>query len=153
MPGMRITTLPTHVLSCIVGHLQQDAWQRHQRLSDVAALRSVCHLLRDAVDHIVTHAAVHAYVDIAQLRRCTGDTDWTSYRTTFWGSLSLICRRYPSWLWASDAIMQYQQDQDAVRSPVAGLHTVKLQQLHPDAAGSTLEALSALHNLRSLDMP
>ena len=48
--------------------------------------------------------------------------------------------------------MQY-SEQDAVRSPVAGLHTVKLQQLHPDAAGSTLEALSALQNLRSLDMP
>ena len=85
MPGMTITTLATQVLSCIVGHLQQDAWQRDQRLRDVAALRSVCHLLRNAVDHIVTHAAFHAYVDVAQLlssiRRCTGDAHWTSYRT------------------------------------------------------------------------
>jgi hypothetical protein len=35
----------------------------------------------------------------------------------------------------------------------AGLYTVKLQQLHPEASVATLEALAALHHLRSLDLP
>ena len=35
----------------------------------------------------------------------------------------------------------------------AGLHTVKLQQLHPDATVATVEALATLQSLRTLDMP
>ena len=36
---------------------------------------------------------------------------------------------------------------------LAGLQTVVLQQLGPDAAPSTLEALATLEHLQSLDMP
>jgi hypothetical protein len=36
---------------------------------------------------------------------------------------------------------------------LAGLHTVTLQQLGPDTAPSTLEALATLEHLRSLDTP
>ena len=35
----------------------------------------------------------------------------------------------------------------------AGLHTVTLQQLHPDATVATVEALATLQSLRTLDMP
>ena len=76
-PRMTIVDLPKNVLSCVVRHLQQDAWQRDQRLDDVAALRSVCRSLRHAVDSVVTHAAFHANVGVVELRStircCTGD--------------------------------------------------------------------------------
>ena len=72
-----ITTLPTDVLSCIVLHIQENAWQRDQRLGDVAALRSTCRSLRNAVDASVTCAAFHANVEVAELRstivRCDGE--------------------------------------------------------------------------------
>ena len=35
----------------------------------------------------------------------------------------------------------------------AGLRTVKLQRLHPDATVATVEALATLHSLRTLEMP
>ena len=35
----------------------------------------------------------------------------------------------------------------------AGLHTVKLQQLHPEASVPVLKALAALQHLRTLDLP
>ena len=72
-----ITTLPTDVLSCILRHIQEDAWLRDQRLDDVAALRSTCRSLRNAVDASVTCAAFHANVEVDELRstvrRCDGE--------------------------------------------------------------------------------
>ena len=75
-PHTTITDLPADVLSCIMQHLQQDAWDREQPLDDVAALRSVCRSLCRAVDLTVTHAKLHANMDVGELRsmtrRCTG---------------------------------------------------------------------------------
>lgn len=36
---------------------------------------------------------------------------------------------------------------------IAGLQTIKLQQLHPHATVATVEALATLQSLRTLDMP
>ena len=73
---MKIISLATDVLSCIVQHLQQDAWQRDEKLDDVAALRSVCRSLRLAVDTSVTISKFHPNVGGAELCnttcRCTG---------------------------------------------------------------------------------
>ena len=78
---MKLTNLPTDVLSCIIQHLQQDAGQRDQTLDDIAALRSVCRSLRLATDLLVTHANFRANTDVAELRsmtrRCPGDQGGT----------------------------------------------------------------------------
>jgi F-box domain len=63
-----ITTLPTDVLSCIVRHIEEAALPRDQRLNFVAALRSTCRSLRNAVDASVTHATFHPNVNVAELR-------------------------------------------------------------------------------------
>lgn len=72
-----ITTLPTDVLSCIVHHIQENALQRDQRLDNVAALRTTCRSMHNAVDATVTHATIHPNVDVAELRsivhRCDGE--------------------------------------------------------------------------------
>jgi hypothetical protein len=70
-PNVTVAGLPADVFSCIVWHLQGDAWQRDQMLDDVAAMRSVCRLLRLAVDRHVTHAKFHANIALAELRSMT----------------------------------------------------------------------------------
>ena len=80
-PHVTITSLPTDVLGCIVQHIQQDAWQRDQKLDDVAALRGVCRFLRHAVDLVLMHATIHINVGVAELRsvvrRCRGAYECT----------------------------------------------------------------------------
>jgi F-box domain len=70
-PHLTISNLPTDVFSCIMQHLQEDAWQQDQPLDDVAALRSVCRSLRHAVDLTVTHARFHPHIR-SMAFSCTG---------------------------------------------------------------------------------
>jgi F-box domain len=59
--------LPVELLQCIVRHAEQH---------DIAALRSVCRLLRAVVDANVTHARLHRNMEAVELRavtrRCKG---------------------------------------------------------------------------------
>jgi hypothetical protein len=157
-PTMTITNMPTDVLSCIIQHLQQDVGQRDQTLDDIAALRSVCRSLRLASDLFVTHANFHANIDVAELRSTTrrlpGDQQGTSLlQACGWLVPHLACAgcrqracilhrtplAFPSHL--------------PLCNILAGLQTVVLQQLEPDAAPSTLEALATLKHVRNLDAP
>ena len=77
VPQMTLIDLPADVLGCMVRHVQLQDLQIEPRLDGVAALRSVCHVLRSAVDVSVTHAELHANADADELRsttrRCMGD--------------------------------------------------------------------------------
>ena len=158
MPHTTITDLPKDVLSCIVRHLQHDAWQ-DQTLADIAALRSVCRSLRHAVDVTVTHARFHPYTDIEALRnvtsRCKGDCCHPASSVPVLAAISNQAEHQhlntphlqPTQgcsSWGLNALLLY--------GPT-GLEAVKLQQLHPYDHPATLDALMTLQHLRSLDMP
>ena len=152
-----ITTLPTDVLSCIVRHIQENALQRDQRLDDIAALRSTCRSLRNAVDATVTSATFHPNLEVAELRstihRCSGECICF---TLYSGRSGVANRESRPALHvahsASDGRLQGVA-QTPADCNTAGLHTIKLQQLHPDATAATAEALATLQSLRTIDMP
>jgi hypothetical protein len=150
-PRITLTDLPTDVLSCIAHHLRKDVGQQDGTLDDIAALRSVCRSLRHVLDHTATHANLHPHIHVA-----VRVTDELKVAVLQFSIVPLQLHNVVTCtcvLHGTAACPSAQKPGHHRCELPAGLQHVRLQALQPDTAASTLEALTTLEHLRSLDMP